>query len=117
MEQIRFDFSKSQFQNELKSLRMSFSSDFENWIEGAAQYDTRLKWATIGRTADHMPKSTISFRHVSIIASSIRKFHPEYRTGKLKTPKVNWMESEFLVVIIIIALTVSKPYQNRTFSI
>ena len=69
MEQIRFDFSKSQFQNELKSLRMafpsdSFSSDIENWIEGAAQYDTRLKWATIGRLAEHTPKHTISFRHV-----------------------------------------------------
>ena len=46
MEQIRFDFSKSQFQNELKSLRMAFSSDFENWIEGAAQYDTCLLYTS-----------------------------------------------------------------------
>ena len=73
LEQIRFDFSKSQFQNELKSLRMAFSSDFENWIEGAAQYDTRLKWATIGRTAEHTPKSTISFRHVF----NNREFNPK----------------------------------------
>ena len=38
--------------------------DAEYWIEAVAQYDTRMVWNNIGRTADGKPKSTISFTHV-----------------------------------------------------
>ena len=56
---------------------MAFSSDVENWIEAAAQYDTRLKWATIGRNADHKPKTTISFRNVFNDLDLYPKYHPK----------------------------------------
>jgi len=82
LEQIRFDFSKSQFQNELKSLRMEYE-DNEYWIEAAAQYDTRLKWATIGRTAEHKPKSTISFSELDGVR--IPRGYYNYSTHSVET--------------------------------
>ena len=67
LEQIRFDFAKSQFQNELKSLRMEYATedwDAEYWIEAMAQYDTRIKWCKAGRLADGKVAKSIVFRNV-----------------------------------------------------
>jgi hypothetical protein len=64
-------------------LEMAFSSDFENWIEGVAQYDTRLKWATIGRTAEHTPKSTISFSELGGVR--IPRGYYNYSTHSVET--------------------------------
>ena len=67
LEQIRFDFVKNQFQNELKSIRMEYGTedwDAEYWIEAMAQYDTRIKWSNVGRTAEGKLAKSISFRNV-----------------------------------------------------
>ena len=38
--------------------------DAEYWIEAMAQYDTRIKWSNVGRTAEGKLAKSISFRNV-----------------------------------------------------
>ena len=76
--------------------------DAEYWIEAVAQYDTRMVWNNIGRTADGKPKSTISFTHVFKYSFGALDFpikarlkithNPLFKYGKLENLKVNWME-------------------------
>ena len=39
--------------------------DAEYWIEAMAQYDTRIKWSNVGRTAEGKLAKSISFRITS----------------------------------------------------